>query len=46
MSDTIYVIGSGKTIDYIDPAFFDGKNVIAVNGQPNAWVYTTTGLLS
>jgi len=31
MSDTIYVIGSGKTIDYIDPAFFDGKNVIAVN---------------
>jgi len=28
---TFYVIGSGSTLDYIDPGFFVGANVIAVN---------------
>ena len=27
----IYVLGSGATLDYIDPQFFKGETVIAVN---------------
>ena len=30
MSD-VYVVGSGPTLNYIDPSFFDGKEVVAVN---------------
>lgn len=29
--NTFYVVGSGPTLDYVDPAFFEGSNVIAVN---------------
>jgi hypothetical protein len=29
--DTAFVIGSGKTLDYYDPRFFDGKFLIGVN---------------
>jgi hypothetical protein len=28
---TIYVVGSGPTLDYIDPAFFRGQTVIVIN---------------
>jgi hypothetical protein len=28
---TFYVVGSGPTLDYIDPEFFIGTNVIAIN---------------
>lgn len=31
MMKTIYVIGSGPTLDYVDPRFFAGETVIAVN---------------
>lgn len=27
----MWVLGSGATMDYVDPGFFDGKHVIAVN---------------
>ena len=29
--ETIYVIGSGKSLDYVDPAMFDGQITIGVN---------------
>jgi hypothetical protein len=32
--ETIYVLGSGKTLDYVDRTFFDGKVVVATN---HAW---------
>lgn len=32
--ETIYVVGSGATLDYVDRTFFDGKTVVAAN---HAW---------
>ena len=32
--ETIWVLGSGKTLDFVDRTFFDGKTVVATN---NAW---------
>lgn len=29
--ETVYVLGSGKTLDYVDRSFFDGKTVVATN---------------
>lgn len=31
MSEDVYVVGSGPSLDFIDPEFFRGKKVIAVN---------------
>ena len=29
--ETVWVLGSGKTLDYVDRTFFDGKTVVATN---------------
>lgn len=32
--ETVWVLGSGKTLDFVDRSFFDGKTVVATN---DAW---------
>jgi hypothetical protein len=32
--ETVWVVGSGGTLNYLDPAFFDGKVVVATNTGP------------
>lgn len=44
--EDIYVLGSGASMDFIEPAFYDGKTIVATNlvghllGIIQPWVYT------
>lgn len=44
--EDVYVLGSGASMDYIEPAFYEGKTIVATNlvghllGIIEPWVYT------
>ena len=40
----IYVIGSGGSLNYLDPGFFDGKITVGVNNVAARWMPCTYGV--